>query len=119
MWMLFKEGGFPMWVVLAFGLTALATAFVFAVRPNERNVRFIQWMNRATLYAAIGGVLIDFSTVAHFVSEKEDLVGDMRVRIVLEGFGESMAPGVMGLTFGSLVAMLLAVGARRLDARRD
>jgi hypothetical protein len=30
-----------------------------------------------------------------------------------------MAPAIMGLTFAALVAMLLAVGVRRLDARKD
>lgn len=116
--MLFKEGGFPMWVVLAFGLTALVTAFVFALRPDERNIRFIKGMAAATIFASISGVAIDLSTVAHFVSSR-DIESDQRTRIVLEGAGESMAPAVMGFTMVALVALLLAVGARRLDARRE
>lgn len=119
MWTLFKEGGFPMWVVLAFGFTTIATAFAFAVRPSARHVRFIKSMNAATLFAAFGGVLMDFSTVAHVVGNREDMAAELRTRIVLMGFGESMAPGIMGLTFAALVAMLLAVGQRRLDAREE
>lgn len=115
---LFKEGGFPMWAVLAFGLTALVTAFVFAVRPSERNIRFIKGMASATILASIAGVAIDFSTVAHYVSEKE-MAADQRWRTVLEGFGESMAPAVMGFTMVALVALLVAVGTRRLDAREE
>jgi hypothetical protein len=118
MWTLFKEGGFPMWIVVGFGLVALVTAFAFAVRPNEENVRFIKSMSAATVLAAIGGTAIDFSTVAHYVAFNEKLTAEMRVNHVLEGFGESMAPTVFGLTFASLVAMLLAVGARRIDARK-
>lgn len=118
MFTLFKEGGFPMWAVLAFGLTALVTAFAFAVRPSERNIRFIKEMATATILASIAGVAIDFSTTAHYVAEKE-MPADQRWLTVLEGFGESMAPAVMGFTMVALVALMMAVGTRRLDARKE
>ena len=31
----FKEGGFPMFFILAFGGLAIATAFVYAIRPRK------------------------------------------------------------------------------------
>jgi len=119
MWTLFKEGGFAMFIVLAFGGVALCAAFWFALRPSERHVGFLKWMSKAILYSSIGGILVDFSTVTHYVAGAEDIASDMRTRIVLEGFGESMAPGIMGFTFLALVAMLAAVGQRRLDAQKS
>ena len=114
---LFKEGGFPMWFILALGFTALATAFWYAMRPDDKHLGFLEWISRAILWTSVGGVLIDFSTVAHAVSAME-IGAEQRWRIVLDGFGESMAPGIMGFAFLAIVAVLTAVGKRKLDAAK-
>ena len=114
---LFRNGGFPMFFILAFGAIALATAFWFALRPSDRHEGFIRWMARATLYATLSGTLADLLAVMRYVVGHE-LKGDERALILCEGFGESMSPGIMGFSFLALIALMTAVGRRRLDARR-
>jgi hypothetical protein len=118
MWMLFKEGGWWMWFILVFGAIALGTSFAFMMRPSTKHLGFLKWMSRAVLYSIAAGVLMDFSTTLHFVAQDEKLTSDMRARILIEGFGESLAPGVMGFAFLALIAVVTAVGQRRLDAAR-
>jgi hypothetical protein len=114
---LFQEGGFAMWFILGLGFIALATAFWYALRPDDKHLGFLTWMSRAILFTSFGGVMLDFSTVAHHVAAME-IDADQRWRIVLQGFGESMAPGVMGFAFLAIVAVLTAVGKRKLDSAR-
>ncbi len=106
-----------MWFILVLGFTALATAFWYALRPDDKHLGFLKWISRAILWTSLGGVMLDFSTVAHFVAAME-VDEAQRWRIVLQGLGESMAPGVMGFAFLTLVAVLTAVGKRKLDASR-
>ena len=113
----FRNGGFPMFFILFFGAVALATAFWFAVRPSDRHDGFIKWMARATLYATVSGTLADFLAVMRYVV-REQLQGDRRALILCEGFAESLSPGIMGFSFLALVALMTAVGRRRLDARK-
>jgi hypothetical protein len=114
---LFRNGGFPMFFILFFGATALATAFWFALRPSERHEGFIRWMGRATLYATFSGTLADLLAVMRYVVGHE-LEGDRRALVLCEGLGESLSPGIMGFSFLALVALMTAVGRRRLDARK-
>jgi hypothetical protein len=114
---LFKEGGWSMWFILALGFAAVATAFWYALRPAEKHLGFLEWMSRAILWIGVGGVLLDFSTVAHNVAAME-IDSEQRWRIVLQGFGESMAPGVMAFSFLGIVAVLTAIGRRKHDASR-
>ena len=114
---LFRNGGFPMFFILFFGAVALVTAFWFAVRPSDRHEGFIKWMARATLYATLSGTLADFLAVMRYVVNNK-VQGEQRALILCEGFGESLSPGIMGFSFLALVALMTAVGRRRLDARR-
>lgn len=106
-----------MWFILALGFIALATAFWYALRPDDKHLSFLEWVSRAILWTSIGGICLDFSTVAHNVAAME-IDSEHRWRIVLQGFGESMSPGVMGFAFLAIVAVLTAVGKRKLDASK-
>lgn len=114
---LFRSGGFPMFFILFFGAIALVTAFWFAARPSERHEGFITWMGRATLFATLSGTLADLLAVMRYVVSHE-MTGDRRTLILCEGFGESLSPGIMGFSILALVAVMTAVGRRRLDARK-
>jgi hypothetical protein len=114
---LFRLGGFPMFFVVAFGAIALGTAFWYALRPDAKHEGFIQWMGRATLWAILNGFCSDLATVAYY-SAQNAMDPEQRTRILLEGFYESMSPGILGFAFLSLIALLTAVGRRRLDALR-
>jgi len=117
LWVIFRNGGFPMFFVVGFGAIALGTAFWHALRPDARHEGFIKWMSAATLMAILNGFVSDLATVAHYVSQ-EEMASEQRIRILLEGFDESMSPGILGFAFLALAALLTAVGRRRLDGMR-
>jgi hypothetical protein len=116
MWTIFREGGFPMWFVLFFGLSGLVTAFVYAVRPDAKREGFIRWMIAATIFATLSGTFAAMGQVLHYVSNHA-LAGQELASTLCLGFGESMSAGIMGFAFVGLTAMMCAVGKRRLDAR--
>jgi hypothetical protein len=116
---LFRNGGFAMLFVVGFGAIALGTAFWYALRPDTRHEGFIKWMCVATFMAILNGFVSDLATVAHYLSEATEIDAEQRTRILLEGFYESMSPGILGFAFLALAALLAAVGRRRLDAIRN
>ena|SRR5579862_1879697 len=109
------EGGFPMWFVLAFGLVSLGAAAWFAYRPSRRLLRFTFYMSAATALTSLMGICADLAAVGHHANERWDEFSGAIVRVLLQGFAESMSPGVMGFSLLSLVALLIAAGSPRLD----
>jgi hypothetical protein len=113
---LFRDGGWSMFVVVLFGLISLAGAASYAARPDATHEGFLHWMSRATFWSVIVGFCSDFAETFHTACSIEDW--NHRSQIVLEGGAESLSPGIIGFAFLALVALLTAVGRRRLDARR-
>src|SRR5512137_1201718 len=113
MLMLIREGGFVMVFVLGFWLTALVAALLFAVRPAQRKLPFIRGMSHATLFAILSGICADLAAVGHAIPGRFADDPKWYYALIL-GFGESMAPGIMGFTLLSLVWLVSAVGERRL-----
>jgi hypothetical protein len=110
---LIREGGFVMVFVIGFGLTALVAAILFAVRPAQRKLPFVRGMSMATLFAVLSGICADLAAVAHAIPKQ--FADDPKWYLVtILGFGESMAPGILGFTLLSLVWLVSAVGERRL-----
>ena len=113
MWKLIQEGGFAMLFVLGFGLTALVSAVLFAVRPARRKLPFLRGMSYATLFAILSGICADLAAVGHAIPGRFAEDPKWYFALIL-GFGESMAPGIIGFTLLSLVWLVSAVGERRL-----
>jgi hypothetical protein len=113
---LFRDGGWSMFEIVAFGLVALATAAYYAARPDARHEGFLKWMSRATFWSVVVGMCSDFATTFSYACQVVD--SNERSKIVLEGSAESLSPGIIGFAFLALVALLTAVGRRRLDGRR-
>lgn len=113
MWTLFRNGGFPMFFVVGFGLIALITAFSYAMRPLPEREKFVRWMALATIASVICGTAADFAAVAHYVATRS-IEGSRMSAIVIEGFGESMSPAIFGFSILSLAAAMIAVGKRRV-----
>jgi len=113
---LFRDGGWSMFFVVLFGVVALAVSAFYAGRPDEKHEGFLRWMSRATFWSVLAGMCSDFATTFHAVCQIED--ANQRSRIAFEGAAESLSPGILGFVLLSLVALLTAVGRRRLDARR-
>lgn len=114
---LFQNGGMPMWFIVLFGAIGLGTAFWYALRPDTKHEGFIRGMSAATLFAILNGFCSDLAMVAKTVAQLDPQPDpETRFRILLEGFYESMSPGIIGFAFLSLIALLTAVGRRRRDA---
>jgi hypothetical protein len=113
---LFREGGWSMFAVVLFGLVALATAAYYAARPDAQHEGFLTWMSRATFWSVVTGMASNFATTFHYAYGIED--ANERSRTITLGCGESLSPAIMGFAFLTLVALLTAVGRRRLDGRR-
>jgi hypothetical protein len=111
---LVREGGFPVFFLLAFGLVAMAFAVRFAIAPSRRVFRVTLVLCVATLLTSINGMFAAFAAVGH---QAPDYVqrhpGTSLSEVVLLGFGESMAPGILGFTVLSLVSLILALGVWR------
>lgn len=113
----FQDGGWSMFVILAFGCVVLATAAYFAVRPDARHEGFIKWMSFALICSVLVGLASDFGAVFHNTETIAN--NDERDRTMAQGYAECMSPPIMGFGFLTLAAMLTAIGRRRLDAKRD
>jgi len=114
---LFRAGGFPMWAILAFGLFDLALGARFAFRPERRLLPVIVALGFAVLFSVFAGTAADFATVAIQVPHRPEWAESPKVHlIILEGFGESMSPSILGFSLLSLVSLECAVGLRKLTA---
>jgi hypothetical protein len=113
----FRDGGWSMFVIMAFGLFTVASAGFYAARPDIRHEGFLEWMSRAVLWSTLAGVASDLGTTCHAACAIQE--ANERSRTITEGAAESMSPAIMGLAFLAVAAFLAAVGRRRLDARRE
>jgi hypothetical protein len=105
-----------MYFVVGFGFVALAWAAVYAAQGKRKPLAFAISMMAATLFSIGSGICSDLGTVFHFLSSVKDAdtTPTQLTRIMMEGFGESLAPGIMGFSLLALTALLLAVGAARI-----
>lgn len=112
---LMRAGGAPMWFIAIFGVVALVAAILFARRPESRRLEFIRMLSRAVLYSVGAGITSDLAAVFTKVPGNPEWAHSPDLHlIVMEGLGESMAPGILGFTLLSLVAFITAIGLRRL-----
>ena len=112
---LIREGGWPMWLVLIFGLVSLGTAARFAWKPARAQLGFIFGISTATLFTSVMAICADLAAVGHNTMANWDEWKDSIVRVLCQGFAESMSPGIMGFSILSMVALLVAAGAARLE----
>lgn len=114
MWMLFAEGGYPMWFLLAFGVAALVAGARFAWRPNRRAFRVCLGLSSTTLLSVFAAVATDLSAVGHrapeYLSQHPEL---SLAEVVLSGVGESMSPAIFGFTMLIMTALLVSYGLSR------
>src|SRR5262249_21779537 len=113
---LVREGGFPVFFLLAFGLLAMSFAVRFALSPSRRIFRTTLALCAATLLTSLNGMFAAFSAVGHQAPEYvRHHPGSSLAEVVLLGFGESMSPGILGFTVLSLTALILALGVYRQE----
>ena len=109
-------GGFPMFVIVVFGLMGVANAARFAWAPGPGRVAYQVALGLAVLFAGVGGVATDLIAVSVQVPAHPEWVAESGLMmLVLQGVGESLTPLV--LATGALIAqsLLMALGLRRLS----
>jgi len=107
---LIRDGGLPMWFLLAFGLATLFFAARFAWAPVRRTLRITLALGAATGFTSVTGMCADFANVGrHAPSFPKSTL----VEVVLQGMAESLSPGILGFTFLSLASLIVAFGFHR------
>jgi hypothetical protein len=113
---LVREGGFPVFFLLAFGLAALVFAARFAMAPSRRLFRTALSLCAATLLTSINGIFAALAAVGHHAPDYVKAhPGTSLGEVVLLGVGEAMSPGILGFTVVSLIALILTLGVYRHD----
>lgn len=114
MWF-FVAGGFPMIFVLVFGLVALAAAARFAWRPEAGRLGHIAALCVSVLFASLAGVAAAVLAVSVKVPANPEWANSPDLPLILlVGLGEALTPAVLGFSFVAVVALVTAVGLRRL-----
>ena len=113
---LMRNGGFPMYFIVAFGLVALGAAARFALKPDARRLGFVRGMSAATWFSVLAGLAAALATVCYHVAADDKLLADPQwPRLVFQGCAESLSPVIVGATLLSLTALLSAVGRGRMS----
>jgi hypothetical protein len=110
---LIRNGGFPMFFILAFGAIGLATSAWYAYRPNARSYAFVCWMGLTTLFTTLMGVAADIGATCLYMARAAEANAPLWQAHIIEGFGESMSPPIMGFAFLAMTSLLTAVGRAR------
>jgi len=114
---LIEEGGFPMWFVLAFGLGTIAYGARFAWRPEGTSPAPVWALGIATFISALAATACDLAAVGHKASDFLRTHPAVTLAdVVLQGFAESMAPGIVGFAMTAISAMFIGVGLLRRNA---
>lgn len=115
---LFKNGGVPMWFILAWGALALACGVRLAVRADPRGHELHQLFHKATLWAIAAGTAADFAAVGYALANMpEEMSAGRWQRIAAQGIAESMSPLVIGGALLALASFFAAVGAYRMERK--
>ena len=116
---LMRDGGFPMWWIVAFGLVALGSAFRYAFQPDAARLGFVKYMAAATLCATLSGLFLDVAAVCRALAGQgripaEALAQDGQLpQLLFQGLTEAISPAILGFLLLSLVALVGAVGRSR------
>ena len=111
---LIKAGGAPNLVILLFGFIAIGVAAGFAFRPEVRKLPHLGALCAAVLFSTICGMATDLVAVSKYVGEHADELGAQFGPTLVIGIGESLAPVILGFAFLAIVALVAAIGFRRL-----
>ena len=111
---LMHAGGAPMWLVLLFGIIAMAAAAFFAWRPDETKIGFIRAMSTTTVFLMVAGFAAGMAMTLHRAAHLPAVDrGDWPVYLMI-GSSESLSAIILGGTLLALVWLITAIGFRRL-----
>jgi hypothetical protein len=100
-----------MWPTLIFGIGFVATALLYATRPERRFVPLLLSIGVMTVGSGLLGFAMGVITTFHFAAQR---VPPEQHSLVLQGFAESTNNIVFALIFVVMSALIAAVGAGRI-----
>jgi len=110
----FREGGFAMFFLVAFGLATLAAATLYAWRVTRVALRVTVGLGTATGFTTLMGICVDLAAVGHGALAYQERHHEPSLAgVVLQGLAEALAPGVLGFSFLSLAALVVTLGLYR------
>jgi hypothetical protein len=113
----FTNGGWPMWFLLVVGALAVIAAADFAWRPDPTRLERIRALARAEAWGVVTGTAAAFGAVGLQIPSNPEWAHNPDIHLlVLQGFGESMSPALLGGAVLSVVALLCAAGHGRMQA---
>ena len=94
----FRDGGWAMWAIFAFGLVGMAVAARFCWRGQRSLLDSVRWLIVALIASGCSGFLIDLHAVMQYSTVGLDKIhgaqtgvtADQRAYAVLEGLNESL-----------------------------
>jgi hypothetical protein len=110
----FLAGGFPMVLISVFGVVAVVSAVRFAVAPTFGRLLHLAVLQVALVCAGLAGVAADLRAVSVHVSATPDWQGADLPMVLLVGFGESMTSAILSMSIVACVALIAALGVRRV-----
>ncbi len=109
------EGGVPMLPILALGLVGVGAGVRFLWRPDRHSAGFFAWLAAAQFCATLVGLVSALGAVfTHVPSNPEWAHSPDLHLVVMTGLAESTRPGTLGFSLLGVMALLVAVGHRRL-----
>lgn len=112
-----RDGGWGMFLIMAFGTASLVAAGWYAYRASAKPPGSLWGMALATLFVTFAGFASDLKAVFTYLAGDAVAV-DQRSKILCEGLSESVNTLIMGFMFLSLTALVAAYGSARADRRR-
>lgn len=113
-----QGGGAPMIAIALFGGLDLIVGSMFAVRPRMEQLPLIAALSASVLCSIAGGTMANLAAVGIKVPQHPEWRMHTELPLlVMQGFAESMAPGILGFSLLSVTALACALGVWRLDRR--
>jgi hypothetical protein len=109
----FREGGFAMFFLVAFGVATLVASTLYAWRVTRVALRVTLGLGTATWFTTLMGVCVDLAAVGHGALDYQARHHEPLVGVLLGGLAESLAPGVLGFSFLALAALIATLGLYR------
>jgi len=117
LWHAFREGGWVMFLVFAFGLIGVGTAGRFAWRGEHQLLGFIRWMAVTLFGSGWFGFFVGWQkvlgAVASVPAPSDSASMAQRAYILVVGTREALTCVSGSLMFFVIICLLAAVGLRR------
>jgi hypothetical protein len=121
LWHSFREGGWAMYLIFAFGLLGVGAAGRFAWRGEHQLVGFVRWITLTVLACGAFGFFVGIQRLLGFAGERlptapfwpELSLSDRRATLLIEGTREALTCVSGALMFVVVICLLAAIGERR------